>query len=117
MVLNDDAGILNKRGVLTIIASKLAPTVALTWRINMNTVTLYTTETCPYCRSAKSLLAGKGITMQEINVQRAPGKLEEMVKRSGRRTVPQIFIGDTHIGGFDDLAKLDRQGGLMPLLA
>lgn len=83
----------------------------------MNTVTLYTTDTCPYCRSAKSLLASKNIAMQEINVQREPGKLEEMLNRSGRRSVPQIFIGDTHIGGFDDLAKLDRQGGLMSMLA
>ena len=83
----------------------------------MNTVTLYTTDTCPYCRSAKSLLASKGITMQEINIQTQPGKLEEMLSRSGRRSVPQIFIGDMHIGGFDDLAKLDRQGGLMSILA
>jgi len=83
----------------------------------MNTVTLYTTDTCPYCRSAKSLLASKGVTMQEINIQREPGKLEEMLSRSGRRSVPQIFIGDMHIGGFDDLAKLDRQGGLMSMLA
>ena len=83
----------------------------------MNTVTLYTTDTCPYCRSAKSLLASKGIAMQEINIQREAGKLEEMLERSGRRSVPQIFVGDTHIGGFDDLAKLDRQGGLMSMLA
>ncbi len=83
----------------------------------MNTVTLYTTDTCPYCRSAKSLLASKGITLQEINIQTQPGKLEEMLSRSGGRSVPQIFIGDTHIGGFDDLAKLDRQGGLMSMLA
>ncbi|KAB0503791.1 glutaredoxin 3 [Pseudomonas moorei] len=83
----------------------------------MNTVTLYTTDTCPYCRSAKSLLASKGINMQEINIQTQPGKLEEMLSRSGRRSVPQIFIGDTHIGGFDDLAKLDHQGGLMSMLA
>jgi glutaredoxin 3 len=83
----------------------------------MNTVTLYTTDTCPYCRSAKSLLASKGISLQEINIQTQPGKLEEMLSRSGRRSVPQIFIGDTHIGGFDDLAKLDRQGGLMSMLA
>ncbi|MBZ9780167.1 glutaredoxin 3 [Pseudomonas sp. REP124] len=83
----------------------------------MNTVTLYTTDTCPYCRNAKSLLASKGVAMQEINVQRTPGKLEEMIERSGRRTVPQIFVGDIHIGGFDDLAKLDRQGGLMSMLA
>ena len=83
----------------------------------MNTVTLYTTDTCPYCRSAKSLLASKGVTMHEINIQREPGKLEEMLERSGRRSVPQIFIGDAHIGGFDDLAKLDRQGGLISMLA
>ncbi|MGF6288154.1 glutaredoxin 3 [Pseudomonas silensiensis] len=83
----------------------------------MNTVTLYTTDSCPYCRSAKSLLASKGVTMQEINIQREPDKLEEMLNRSGRRSVPQIFIGDRHIGGFDDLAKLDRQGGLMSMLA
>jgi glutaredoxin 3 len=83
----------------------------------MNTVTVYTTDTCPYCRSAKSLLASKGVPLQEINIHREPGKLEEMLSRSGRRSVPQIFIGDTHIGGFDDLAKLDRQGGLMSMLA
>jgi glutaredoxin 3 len=83
----------------------------------MKTVTLYTTETCPFCRSAKSLLASKGISMKEINVQTQPAKREEMVKRSGRRTVPQIFVENTYIGGFDDLAKLDRQGGLMSMLA
>ncbi|SDG54382.1 glutaredoxin 3 [Pseudomonas abietaniphila] len=83
----------------------------------MKTVTLYTTETCPYCRSAKSLLASKGISMKEINVQTQPAKREEMIKRSGRRTVPQIFIENTYIGGLDDLAKLDRQGGLLSMLA
>lgn len=83
----------------------------------MKTVTLYTTDTCPYCRSAKALLAGKGVTPQEIDVQRTPGKLEEMLSRSGRRSVPQIFFDDTHIGGFDDLARLDRQGALMSMLA
>ncbi|EJN21281.1 Glutaredoxin, GrxC family [Pseudomonas sp. GM78] len=83
----------------------------------MKTVTMYTTDTCPYCRSAKALLAGNGVTPREINVQHSPGKLEEMLSRSGRRSVPQIFIGDTHIGGFDDLARLDRQGGLVSMLA
>lgn len=83
----------------------------------MNTVTLYTTDTCPYCRNAKALLASKGAVMQEINIEREPGKMQEMLNRSGRRSVPQIFIGDAHIGGFDDLAKLDRQGGLMSMLA
>ncbi|MFS2200766.1 glutaredoxin 3 [Pseudomonas sp. Pseusp3] len=83
----------------------------------MNTVTLYTTDTCPYCRNAKALLASKGAVMEEINIQSEPGKFEEMLSRSNRRSVPQIFIGDTHIGGFDDLARLDRQGGLMSMLA
>jgi len=84
----------------------------------MNTVTLYTTDTCPYCRNAKALLASRGVTTtQEINVQSEPGKFQEMLSRSGRRSVPQIFIGDTHVGGFDDLAKLDRQGGLLSMLA
>jgi len=83
----------------------------------MKTVTLYTTDTCPYCRSAKALLASKGIATDEINIQTQPGKLQEMLSRSGRRSVPQIFVEDTHIGGFDDLAKLDRQGGLMSMLA
>lgn len=83
----------------------------------MNTVTLYTTDTCPYCRNAKALLASRGVTAREINVQSEPQKFQEMLSRSGRRSVPQIFIGDTHIGGFDDLAKLDRQGGLLSMLA
>lgn len=83
----------------------------------MKTVTLYTTDTCPYCRNAKALLASRGVVAQEINVQAEPGKFQEMLSRSGRRSVPQIFIGDTHVGGFDDLAKLDRQGGLVSMLA
>jgi glutaredoxin 3 len=83
----------------------------------MKTVTLYTTQTCPYCRNAKLLLASKGVRMKEIDIQAHPGKREEMVKRSGRRTVPQIFIDDMYIGGFDDLSKLDRKGGLMSLLS
>ncbi|MDR9754742.1 glutaredoxin 3 [Pseudomonas sp. SZMC_28357] len=83
----------------------------------MKTVTLYTTDTCPYCFRAKSLLARQGIETREINVQYEPGKLQEMLTRSGRRSVPQIFIDDTHIGGFDELAKLDRQGALQSMLA
>ena len=83
----------------------------------MKAVTIYTTDTCPYCRNAKALLAIRGVVPNEINVQSAPGKFQEMLSRSGRRSVPQIFIGDTHVGGFDDLAKLDRQGGLMSMLA
>lgn len=83
----------------------------------MKTVTLYTTDTCPYCRNAKALLASRGIAAQEFNVQSEPGKFQEMQSRSGRRSVPQIFIGDTHVGGCDELAKLDRQGGLLSMLA
>ncbi|MFY0729804.1 glutaredoxin 3 [Pseudomonas sp. NFX15] len=83
----------------------------------MNIVTLYTTDTCPYCRNAKALLASKGVAIEEINIQREPAKFDEMLSRSRRRSVPQIFIGDTHIGGFEDLARLDRQGGLMSMLA
>lgn len=83
----------------------------------MNTVTIYTTDTCPYCRNAKALLASRGIAAREINVQAEPGTFQEMLSRSGRRSVPQIFIGETHVGGFDDLARLDRQGGLLSMLA
>ncbi|VVN43955.1 glutaredoxin 3 [Pseudomonas fluorescens] len=83
----------------------------------MSIVTLYTTDTCPYCRNAKALLARKGIETREINVQLEQGKFQEMISRSGRRSVPQIFIGERHIGGFDDLAKLDREGKLMAMLA
>jgi glutaredoxin 3 len=84
----------------------------------MNTVTLYATDTCPYCRNAKALLASRGIAAEEINVQAEPGKFQEMLSRSGgRRSVPQIFIGQTHVGGFDELARLDRQGSLLSMLA
>lgn len=83
----------------------------------MSIVTLYTTDTCPYCRNAKALLARKGIETREINVQFEQGQFQEMIARSGRRSVPQIFIGEHHIGGFDDLAKLDREGNLMAMLA
>ena len=83
----------------------------------MTTVTLYTTSTCPYCRNAKSLLASKGVEVQEFNIEFDSARRKEMMALSGRRSVPQIFIGDHHVGGFDDLALLDRQGGLMALLA
>ncbi|HWV11425.1 MAG TPA: glutaredoxin 3 [Pseudomonas sp.] len=82
----------------------------------MSEVTLYTTSTCPYCRNAKALLASKGVTPREINIESSPELIREMMARSGRRTVPQIFIGEHHVGGFDDLAALDRAGQLTPLL-
>mgnify|MGYP001570494899 FL=1 len=81
----------------------------------MPEVIMYTTSTCPYCRGAKQLLNAKGISYTEIDVQSVDQKVE-MINRSGRRTVPQIFIGDWHVGGFDDLAQLDREGGLAQAL-
>lgn len=82
----------------------------------MSQVTIYTTQHCPYCVSAKRLLASKGVTPLEINVEESPQSLAEMLQRSQRRTVPQIFVGDVHVGGFDDLASLDHKGGLDALL-
>ncbi len=83
----------------------------------MSKVEMYTTGLCPFCYRAKKLLDGKGVTYDEIDVMFTPGKRDEMIKRSGRRTVPQIFIGDTHVGGSDDLHALERQGKLDTLLA
>lgn len=84
----------------------------------MPPIVLYTTPTCGYCMAAKRLLATKGASYEEINVAIAPERRAEMTQRAnGRRTVPQIFIGGRHIGGFDDLNALDRAGGLDPLLA
>jgi glutaredoxin 3 len=80
-------------------------------------VLLYTTTWCPYCVRAKALLRRKGVAFREVNVEEVPGAREEMEARSGRMTVPQIFIGTTHVGGCDDLHALDRAGGLDPLLA
>ena len=83
----------------------------------MAKIEIYTTPTCPYCHAAKALLADKGADYTEISVL-DPDIREAMTQRAhGRRTVPQIFIGDTHGGGYDDMAALDRQGGLDPLLA
>ena len=83
----------------------------------MTEVIMYTTSTCPYCRNAKALLASKNIRYKEINVELDNNRRKEMMALSGRRTVPQIFVGEHHVGGFDDLAKLDRQGKLMALFA
>ena len=83
----------------------------------MNTiVTLYTTQFCPYCMRAKGLLDDKNVAYEDIAVDREPQLRREMMERSGRRTVPQIWIGERHIGGFDDLALLERQGQLDELL-
>ena len=79
-------------------------------------VTIYTTGWCPYCSRAKSLLSRKGVSFDEIDVDSAPEKRAEMQTRSGRRTVPQIFIGDQHVGGCDDLHALEDAGKLDALL-
>lgn len=80
-------------------------------------VTMYTTEVCPYCLRAKALLKARGVSViDEVRVDRDPSARVTMMQRTGRRTVPQIFIGSTHVGGCDDLMALDQQGGLLPLL-
>lgn len=84
----------------------------------MPDVLMYSTRVCPYCVMAEKLLQKKGVqNLQKILIDVDPAKREEMMTRTGRRTVPQIYIGDRHIGGYDDLAALDRTGGLDPLLA
>ncbi len=79
---------------------------------------MYSTAVCPYCVRAEQLLKSKGVTeIEKIRVDLDPALREEMMQRTGRRTVPQIYIGTTHVGGYDDLATLDRAGKLDPLLA
>lgn len=80
-------------------------------------VLLYTNTTCGWCRRARALLEGKGVVYTEINVDQVPGAREEMRILSGRHTVPQVFIGPRHVGGYDDLYALDEQGELDALLA
>jgi glutaredoxin 3 len=82
----------------------------------MAKVQVYATGWCPYCSQARQLLQSKGVAIEEIDVEGRPGAREEMIARSGRRTVPQIFINQTHIGGCDDLIALNDRGGLDPLL-
>jgi glutaredoxin 3 len=84
----------------------------------MSDITIYTTQFCPYCVAAKNLLRNKGAKFQEIDVSFDPSQRKTMSERAGgRRTVPQIFIGDTHVGGCDDLYDLESAGRLDPLLA
>ena len=83
----------------------------------MAKVRMYTTAVCPYCIRAKQVLKGKGVEqIEEIRVDMDPGERQKMMELTGRRSVPQIFIGDTHVGGCDDLIALDGRGGLDPLL-
>lgn len=84
----------------------------------MAKITMYTTAYCPYCMRAEQLLASKGVSeINKISIDTDPAEREAMMARTGRRTVPQIYIDERHIGGFDDLAALDRAGGLEPLLS
>ena len=84
----------------------------------MAKVLMYSTGVCPYCIQAERLLAAKGVAdIEKIRVDLQPEQRQLMMEKTGRRTVPQIYIGDTHVGGFDDLAALDRAGGLDKLLA
>ncbi|MBY0265375.1 MAG: glutaredoxin 3 [Burkholderiales bacterium] len=84
----------------------------------MARVRMYSTAVCPYCQMAERLLRGKGVAeIEKVRIDSDPALRDEMMQKTGRRTVPQIYIGDTHVGGYDDLAALDRAGGLDPLLA
>jgi glutaredoxin 3 len=81
-------------------------------------VLMYRTAQCPYCQRAEALLKARGVShIETIRVDLEPRRRDEMIARTGRRTVPQIYIGTTHVGGFDDLAELDSEGRLAPLLA
>ncbi|MEI7785064.1 MAG: glutaredoxin 3 [Betaproteobacteria bacterium] len=83
----------------------------------MQAVKMYTTAVCPYCQQAKQLLKRRGVEqVEEVRIDQIPGEREKMMEITGRRTVPQIFIGQTHVGGCDDLMALDARGGLLPLL-
>jgi len=83
----------------------------------MNAVRMYTTQVCPYCVRAKALLKQRGVAqIEEIRIDLDPAQRDHMMETTGRRTVPQIFIGTTHVGGCDDLIALDPRGGLLPLL-
>ena len=82
-----------------------------------NKVVMYTTAVCPYCQRAEMLLKQRGVEqIEKIRIDLDPARRDEMIEKTGRRTVPQIYIGERHVGGFDDLSALDREGGLVPLL-
>lgn len=84
----------------------------------MSKVLMYSTAVCPYCVRAEQLLTRKGVTdIEKVRVDLQPERREEMMQKTGRRTVPQIYIGDTHVGGCDELYELERQGKLDTLLA
>ncbi len=83
----------------------------------MSPVKMFTTAVCPYCVRAKQLLKARGVEhIEEVRIDQLPDERDRMMALTGRRTVPQIFIGETHVGGCDDLMALDNRGGLLPLL-
>ena len=83
----------------------------------MQAVKMYTTAVCPYCTRAKQILKSKGVEqIEEVRIDADPAARDYMMQITGRRTVPQIFVGETHVGGCDDLMALDAKGGLLPLL-
>src|ERR1700722_1429311 len=94
----------------------LAVTPAVTPAVAPPEVTLFMSDWCPYCQRAKGLLTRKKVAFKEVNVEDDPKYREEMIERSNRRTVPQIFIGDRHVGGCDELFELDRSGELDRLI-
>jgi glutaredoxin 3 len=83
----------------------------------MAKVTMYSTGVCPFCVMAERLLKAKGVDFEKVRVDLDPPRRQEMMERTGRRTVPQIYVGEKHVGGYEDLAALDRAGGLDALLA
>ncbi len=84
----------------------------------MARVLMYATGVCPFCLMAERLLKAKGVTqIEKVRVDLEPARRQEMMERTGRRTVPQIYVGERHVGGYDELAALDRAGGLEPLLS
>src|SRR5450759_1486439 len=88
------------------------------WKSEMAKVMMYSTGVCPYCTLAEKLLRSKGVAeIEKVRVDLDPVRREEMMQKTGRRTVPQIYIGETHIGGFDDLLALEKAGGLDAMLA
>ncbi|MDR3400053.1 glutaredoxin 3 [Pandoraea sp. NPDC087047] len=83
----------------------------------MPKIVMYSTQVCPYCQMAERLLRQRGVQeIEKVLIDKEPARREEMMTRTGRRTVPQIYIDERHIGGYDDLSALDRAGGLLPLL-
>jgi glutaredoxin 3 len=99
------------------LAPLATPAIVLPENLAMNSVRMYTTQVCPFCVRAKALLKQRGVAeIDEIRIDLDPVARQQMMELTGRRTVPQIFIGPTHVGGCDDLIALDQRGGLLPLL-